>query len=100
MENSIEVQEMGLICDNPKCDWKDETVRSDQYLDWLNKPCPKCGENVLTDQDYENVQKMFEAVKLLNRVADLIGFEESTERVKVTINTHEKISIKSIEQIK
>jgi hypothetical protein len=42
----------GIKCDNPKCDFVDKSVTSDDYELWLNKPCPKCGENLLTEDDF------------------------------------------------
>lgn len=43
----------GIKCDNPKCDYKDESVTYEQYPEYINKPCPTCGENLLTQEDYD-----------------------------------------------
>lgn len=43
----------GIKCDNPQCDFKDHTVRIEDYKQWLNWPCPKCGANLLTQADYD-----------------------------------------------
>lgn len=38
----------GLKCDNPKCDFVDMSIAMENYEAWVNKPCPKCGESLLT----------------------------------------------------
>lgn len=68
----------GLQCDNPSCDWTDETVKVENYKQWLNAPCPKCGENVLTQEDFDTVLKVMEMVDLINALPQE-GFEEFTE---------------------
>ena len=57
----------GIKCDNPECDFADETVRVEDYKDWLNKPCPKCGSNLLTQADYDNVQMLSNLVDMVNK---------------------------------
>ena len=70
-ENNIDIENHGgLICDNTKCDWKDETIGIVEYKDWLNKPCPKCGDNLLTEEDYKNVETVLKAVELINQMSE------------------------------
>ena len=43
------------------------SVRFEDYPAYLNKPCPKCGQNLLTEHDY-NVAKMVMGIaKLIRR---------------------------------
>jgi len=60
----------GIKCDN--CNYADSTVTRDDYDEYLNKPCPKCNENLLTEEDYE-------LVKQLEALSDLIGTIEVPE---------------------
>jgi len=99
---NIEIQTHGLICDNPKCDWKDESISFDKFIDYVNAPCPQCGENVLTDNDYQNVVTLFEQIDRVNQFSseefkDMTKVGDNDPQVKITLNTHGKISIKSIE---
>lgn len=64
--DNVEIKSHGLKCDNEACDWKDETISTDDYSEWINRPCPKCGENLLTLEDYENAEMAIMAAKLLN----------------------------------
>lgn len=66
MKDSARLKVKGIKCDTPECDFNDTTVEYKDYPQWLNKPCPKCGANLLTQADYDNVQKLFETIELLN----------------------------------
>ena len=68
----------GIQCDNKNCDYEDDTVVVQDYKDWLNKPCPCCGANLLTEKDYKLVLaiKRFENSPLiqgLNKLYDKLN---------------------------
>jgi NAD-dependent SIR2 family protein deacetylase len=65
---AITVTISGIQCDNPSCDFKDETVSMADYEYWLNKPCPKCGNNLLTEADLLAVKKIRQMTVLFNEV--------------------------------
>lgn len=44
----------GLKCD--KCSFKDDDIKIQDYIYLVNKPCPACGSNLLTEQDFRSVQ--------------------------------------------
>jgi len=46
----------GIKCD--VCDWRDDSVRLEDYPKYVNAECPKCGQNLLTVEDYKNVQRL------------------------------------------
>ena len=117
----IERKSGGLQCDSPSCDWTDETIKVENYKEWLNAPCPKCGENVLTQEDLDSVLKVMEMVDLINALPEE-GFEEfmewsksiggahtskeefyekhnipeETEKLNVTFTVHKGIHIKEV----
>lgn len=62
----IKASSMGIKCDNEDCGWYDWSVTQDQYPDYVDKPCPCCGDNLLTREDYENVQKVLDIYKVFN----------------------------------
>lgn len=74
----------GIKCDNKKCDYADETVEIKDYKNWLNKPCPKCGSNLLTQADYNNVQELIKLATFINKNEEI---HESTEK-ESTITFH------------
>lgn len=48
----------GIKCDTKGCGWSDTSVLVIDYLDWVNKPCPDCGGNLLTEADHIATIKM------------------------------------------
>lgn len=56
----------GIKCDNTSCDFADDTVKFEEYEDWLDKPCPKCGENLLTEEDLAAVIALMEGASIMN----------------------------------
>lgn len=52
MAKAITTYVKGIKCDNEECGWKDPTVPYEDYPKYIDKPCPCCGANLLTRQDY------------------------------------------------
>lgn len=128
MEKKIEItNDGGLKCDNINCDWVDKTIAFNNYQEWINKPCPKCGENVLTEEDYKNAEVVRLSIDLinsmskeeldkfikLNKKTDFEDFKNTffakdaegikdikeTDYVEVKISTHKEIKIEEIKKI-
>ncbi len=107
MDNRIEYAEGGLKCDNPTCDWKDDTIDRKDYESYINASCPKCGENILTQEDYDNIQLVFKVVDSVNAMSDeemdniikTMGIEVDNpdKMMSMVIDTHKGITIESIE---
>lgn len=119
----IEITSSGLKCDNPSCDWENPTIQVNDYPEWLNASCPKCGENVLTEEDLNNsfvmrnIAEMINAVPAENFEEFMKDFSESlpkssenkmfkkydipegTERISMTLDTHKGIHITDIKPI-
>lgn len=55
MKDILTVKISGIRCDNPECDYDNADVQVEDYINWVNKPCPKCNSNLLTENDYNNV---------------------------------------------
>lgn len=65
-ETGIEHQISGIQCDNEDCDFVDDTASFEEYEKWLNKPCPKCGYNLLTLENLLEILETSVQLKLLN----------------------------------
>lgn len=87
---AIKIKSMGGIkCDNPKCTYKDESVCVDEYPQYLNKPCPICGENLLTEADYKSFMTILKVINGVNFAADLLpnfAKKNSKKESEVRIN--------------
>ena len=66
MEQAVQLNIGGIKCDNEACDYRDDSVKVETYPEWVNKPCPKCSANLLTEADYQNVVMMLEIAKMMN----------------------------------
>ena len=65
---ALEHEVTGIKCDAPTCDFRDENVSFESYPDWLNRPCPKCGANLLTQTDFDTVTALFDLISFVNKV--------------------------------
>lgn len=68
-EKHIEFTQSGIKCDNPECNWRDDNVKAEDYKDWIDKPCPNCEANLLTQEDYESGLKFEAAVDFINTLS-------------------------------
>lgn len=61
-----------LVCDNPKCDYiTPKTVPLS--VKQVGKPCPKCGENLLTQKSYDRILKMLKVFDGINKLCAAFG---------------------------
>ncbi len=63
--NNGRVDISGLKCDNTNCDFEDDTPLED-YKKSIGKPCPKCGDNLLTQEDYDKTMEIIDSMEILN----------------------------------
>lgn len=66
LSKAIEFKAGGIKCDNEECDYNDMTVKYEDYKLWVNKPCPKCGQNLLTQQDYDSFMLLIGITEVMN----------------------------------
>jgi len=73
----IEVKQEDLIvCDNPTCNfhipYTDEN--KDELSYYINIPCPKCGENLLTEKDFIQSEKVMNLINWLNKYFSWLNY--------------------------
>jgi len=58
-----------LVCDNEECDFKREyqSLTLEQMGNFINCACPECGENLLTEDDYNQYVAMRKGIDLINK---------------------------------
>ncbi|MET3505476.1 hypothetical protein [Halalkalibacter oceani] len=94
MDQAIRLNITGIKCDTKDCDYNDDSVKVEEYSEWLNKPCPKCGGNLLTQDDYDNVRMMINLTNVLNAVLPTPTEDEEFFNIKVDMNGTGKIDMK------
>ena len=68
MEKNVEFTVSGIKCDNPSCDYKDMGVKFEDYPDYINKPCPKCGSVLLTQEDHDKCLMFQQIADTINAI--------------------------------
>lgn len=82
MAKAIELNIMGIKCDH--CDYKEPDVKFVDYEKWLNKPCPKCGENLLTEADLNSLKALIQISDVANQLFP-DGFDGDKRKAKMFI---------------
>lgn len=86
MKNALELDIHGIKCDNPNCDFRDDNVQMGDYEQWLNKPCPRCGQNLLTEEDYRNTQFLIEMTKVANKIYNPPKPDDEIVNMRIDMN--------------
>lgn len=104
MRKLIEIEQEILIqCDNVLCDFTVPNETKNPFADtskFVNMPCPKCGENLLTEKDQKDAMKFLHLVAFLNKWFSWItifGFRKKPESV-TSVHIHNGINIKKDEK--
>lgn len=78
--NFVDFNVQGIKCD--ACDYKDETVKFEDYKDYINKPCPQCGANLLTEADVDTLLKTIQSVDFINTILKpFVKVDKNTPRI-------------------
>lgn len=86
----------GIKCDNPDCNFRNDTVDFRNYRDWLNKPCPKCGSNLLTQKDLNAVKFLIKIINIINGITKpFIKSDGNVGKIIGEMNGTGKIKFKS-----
>lgn len=87
----------GIICDNPGCDYRDDSVEFKDYKAWLNKPCPKCGTNLLTKEDVRTIKRLIRYTKVINFLLNpFIKGNEPRVKYPIEMDGSGKIAFKEV----
>lgn len=91
MRKLIEITQDYLIrCDNPKCGYfiPNATLEPKDIIEYINMPCPKCGENLLTKNDYLTFKKFISIINWVNKWFSwlrIFSFGAKDKNVKIKI---------------
>lgn len=86
MKDSLEMNIGGLKCDNLECDYIDMSINVDEYEQYVNAKCPKCGEILLTEADYRNVKFLLGVAELANKIFPKRKDDEPTVTMAVNMD--------------
>lgn len=75
-----------LICDVPSCGHVQEI--EDLSAKYINMPCPKCGANLLTEEDFEAGMKSLAIVQVLGALGLAVHPDSSDKGTLMSVNPH------------
>lgn len=91
MNDTITIEVSGLKCDAPNCDYYDHEAKYENYEKYVNKPCPKCGANLLTEADMRTCKLMEAAAAVVNATTTVPDGSRNTIRTRMHMNGSGKI---------
>lgn len=60
-------QEKFVVCDNDSCGYEIPFNEELNLLDFIDKECPNCGDNLLTKEDYIMSLKIQKSINFINK---------------------------------
>lgn len=93
----IEINQQYLIeCDH--CDYKIKNETGNPFTDigaYIGEPCPECGENLLTQLDYEQSERVMNVIAWLNKWFSwlMIFVPKKTKSENIGLKFHNGIKI-------
>lgn len=81
----MELDIYGLKCDNPICDYQDNSIQLEQYKEYINYPCPKCGDPLLTQADYDTTMTIIQNIKLAEELGLSNNNLSNEEKYKISV---------------
>ncbi len=61
----------GLKCDTPHCNYRDDSVKFEDYPKHINSKCPICQSNLLTEQEYITCLRYYKSVEIMNKLENI-----------------------------
>lgn len=90
MPEIIKMEIGGIKCDH--CTWRDDNVHLTDYHLWLNKACPVCGHNLLTQADFDLVTRVLRNTRIINKLFGWLlyipGFKDPNGGEKVRLHAN------------
>lgn len=74
-------------CDNPSCDW---IIHEQKFMDWYQKPCPKCGYTPIINKQEKRLLEIAEVMDTISKIAGFVGIKLKKTRVRTTRISPEK----------
>ena len=92
----IEKDHHVVVCDKLGCDYEEFYSESSLLKTYINKPCPKCGENLLTEKDYKDYQILMGTINFINKWFSwlTVFFPKHVKMYEGDIKVHEGYHIK------
>ena len=98
--NQLQIKVGGIKCDNTECNFNDMTVLFEDYDKWLNRPCPECGCNLLTHEDFDRTKLLIQMANYLAENLPEINEDEQLYKTSASFYGTGEVTFSDIELIK
>lgn len=72
-----------IDCDNSSCNFTKDIGLVD-VGNYLNKPCPLCGDNLLTEEDYKQAMNTLKVINWINKWFGWVSiFSKKSSKVQI-----------------
>jgi hypothetical protein len=92
-------RESRIVCDNTQCDYELPYLDEKQIVKYINMPCPKCEENLLTEEDFLQHEKLMSLINWINKWFSWITFFYSknswSKRKTFSVCVYDGVKIKN-----
>lgn len=91
-------QETLVVCDNTSCNVTIAATTDnliEEMKEYINKPCPECGQNLCTQKDYDGYVLVMKAINWLNKYLSWLTFftKEQKNPKKISIHSYNGIKV-------
>lgn len=69
---AVDYKISGIKCDH--CNYSDDSVQYEEYPEYVNEPCPDCGNNLLTIDDYNKCKSIIRLLTIYNIIVFPVHF--------------------------
>lgn len=66
----MKVENLKVKCD--KCNYKEENIQFNELSKYVNKPCPKCGDVLVTIEEYNTLLFINNSIKNINKISNIL----------------------------
>ena len=94
-------QKKFIVCDNTGCNYEIPFDEKLNLLEYIDEPCPCCGENLLTIEDYITSLKLQKAIDFINKwfgwLTWFSGKVKEEDKTSVRVHVHKGINLSTDE---
>lgn len=90
-------QKKFIVCDNTDCNYEIIFDKKLNLLEYIEKPCPCCGDNLLTIEDYLTSLKLQKAIDFVNKWFSWLtwfnGKVKEEDKTRVSVHVYKGINV-------
>ncbi len=95
--NNIETTDTKIVCDTKGCSYE-HPCDVDPVI-WINKPCPNCSANLLTQENYDGIKSIMDQVDYINMLEmDLEDLPNKRYQQRLKVGPTGEVTFKEVKE--